>query len=1069
MPLTLPKLRIFVSSPGDVGAERAVALAVVERLQLEFRDAVELEAYLWERSILRATDTFQAQIIDVREADLALFILWSRIGTPLPVEQFARADGSAYRSGTEYEFERARESYDRDRRPEILCYLKTAEVRLSLKDRAERSRRNAELDGVGEFVDSWFKNPDGTFRSAFYSFEKTAQFEDLIETHLRDWIRGRLRTISGPTEGRQVWTTSPFRGLQTFDFEHAHIYCGRTAMVADALEAMRRRASEGRPFLMVTGMSGVGKSSLVRAGLLPLLTRPGVIEGVIGWRRAVFKPNVSHQTLLQGFAAALVATDAVPSLGEAGTVERLLVDPAGLTAGIARALDLETAKARDAAPDPETDGTVRLVVLVDQFEEIFDETVSGADRSAFVEALRLLVLAGRVWVLTTLRADFFSRTSELPEHFRDLFIERGGLFTVGGPRAAEIAQMIRRPAAMAGLEFERRGDPEEGLDEVLRDAAAGHATVLPLLEFTLDELWRRRSESGVLGFADYEEIGGLQGALRLRADETFAGLSDVVQGSLPQVLAAIVHTDPTDERRILQNRVSTAQFDNHPACRRLIQAFTEAHLLVGDVAPDGTPVVALAHEALLREWPPAVQWISDNRATLRLRAGISAAAALWRNSDQKEGRLLSGELLADSVKLAKENGAILGGDERAFIKQSQRSERAHQLVRLKQGAIAFVLVLLTLLVPIIGVNQLSHAASITWALPRVLTADKVLPVSARTRANLQGSIDRLSAMLWRELELRPESSPWSTAQIRVALHGLPPRGPEPPDFRAYMTETRDARCKCWRETTLKPPNEMATAWVLSAFAILGVRPAPEEIDALLDRQHADGWWPIYLSMPVAQNASTAATALELLSLQRLLDHGLVEPDQRERAANAIERAITWLSNIAPAGSAKWPPYPPPPVGTYEEGEYPAISALVTHVLRTVTGTWRYDSPWLQALPEAVPAPRSNEISKASVLIAESGRRRLAEIDDSRMYRFPWMLLATVEASATGGPVERARALVWVEDALRDPLGEDDFASESWIVGEVLFVLRQIEARLDGRPSPAGRNAATARADGGSRP
>lgn len=82
------------------------------------------------------------------------------------------------------------------------------------------------------------------------------------------------------------------------------------------------------------------------------------------------------------------------------------------------------------------------------------------------------------------------------------------------------------------------------------------------------------------------------------------------------------------------------------ACGPLIDAFTEAHLLVGDVAPDGEPVVALAHEALLREWPPAVRWIGENRDMLRLRAGISAAAALWRNSDQKEGRLLSGELLA---------------------------------------------------------------------------------------------------------------------------------------------------------------------------------------------------------------------------------------------------------------------------------------------------------------------------------------------------------------------------------------------------------------------------------------
>ena len=175
--------------------------------------------------------------------------------------------------------------------------------------------------------------------------------------------------------------------------------------------------------------------------------------------------------------------------------------------------------------------------------------------------------------------------------------------------------------------------------------------MLPLLEFTLDELWRRSAGSGMLRFSDYEDLGGLHGALKIRADEDFARLPPEVQASLPKVLAALVHSDPTDERLILQNRVPLAQFSSSPDCLALIDAFVSAHLLVGDVGADGTPVIGLAHEALLREWPPAVRWIEQSREMLRLRAGIAAAAALWRNAGLHEGRLMVGALLKDAAKM----------------------------------------------------------------------------------------------------------------------------------------------------------------------------------------------------------------------------------------------------------------------------------------------------------------------------------------------------------------------------------------------------------------------------------
>ncbi len=1044
------RLRVFVSSPGDVGAERGVALAVAERLQFEFRGQIQLETYLWERSLLRATDTFQAQILDIKEADLALFILWARLGTPLPLDQFSRPDGSQYSSGTEYEFESARAAYEGKKRPEILCYVKTAEVRLSMKDRDLRAQQVADLDAVTHFADKWFRNPDGTFRSAFYSFEKTAQFEDLVEVHLREWIRERLKDGGTVETAQPQWKGSPFRGLQAFDFEHALIYCGRTGLVSELLDALRQRGAAGRGFLMVTGMSGVGKSSLVKAGLLPILTRPGVVEHVIAWRRAVFKPNDGEHTLLAGFAAALLEQHALPELAdETRGLEELLRDPPALTMALTRALDRATLKAREAAPDHSPESRVRLIVVCDQFEEIFDETVTPQDRADFCEAIRTMVLTDRVWVVATLRADFYSRCSELPERFRDLFVERGGLFAAGGPRPAEIAQMIRRPAMMAGLVFERRGDPQEGLDDVLRDAASGNATVLPLLEFTLDELWRRSAGSGVLRFSDYEDLGGLQGAIKIRAEQEFARLPAAVRASLPRVLAALVHTDPTDERLILQNRASLAQFSNSPECKALIDAFVSAHLFVGDQGPDGIPVVGLAHEALLREWPPAVQWIEQSREMLRLRAGIAAAAALWRNSEYDESRLMVGALLKDAAKLLAASAEMLAPEERRFVELSIAEDRKRRGRIIRRGALAAAAVAVAILIPAIGFKQIAYGFDFARTLPVVWNGNSQVPVSAAALSNLRASVDALVARLRTQtgsLGDRADLVPWTVAQIWAALHDLDPgMAHTGPQLREFMSANRDPDCHCWREAVDRLPHSLTTAWVLYALARYDQPATAEEMRYVLERQGATGWWAMFPATPEEKNASTAATAWTTLALHHQLERKLVAPEQRVQVAEAIRKAADWLKRRALSGQARWTEYPPEQ--NFEKGvEYLSVSALVIHVLRTVTGSSEFDVLWLRDLPQRVPGLTESEISKGNVLRTKT----VMTVDDSRHYRFPWMLRTTVEAYANGNVSQRARALLWIEEALRSPLRVEDFHTEFWTMAEMLFALGHVQTQLDAK-------------------
>ncbi|MGH8135668.1 MAG: hypothetical protein ACRER4_04900, partial [Steroidobacteraceae bacterium] len=279
-------LRIFISSPGDVFEERAIASRVIDRLQSEYIGRVVLEPVLWEHEPLVATSTFQQQIVKPSDTDVVVAILWSRLGTRLP-GQFKRPDGSRYESGTEFEFEEAIEGFRRNGKPDLLVYRRTAAPSVRLDDEKDLMERLAQKKKLDEFVGKWFHDKsEGTLVAAFHPFESPGDFENLLENHLHRLIDRHLPlSLSSTSEARAVWKKgSPFRGLAAFEYEHAPVFCGRTRAVSDLLQALRKQATDGRSFVLVLGMSGGGKSSVVRAGVLPMLTRPGVIEGVELWR-----------------------------------------------------------------------------------------------------------------------------------------------------------------------------------------------------------------------------------------------------------------------------------------------------------------------------------------------------------------------------------------------------------------------------------------------------------------------------------------------------------------------------------------------------------------------------------------------------------------------------------------------------------------------------------------------------------------------------------------------------------------------------------------------------------------
>jgi hypothetical protein len=637
-----PKYRIFVSSPSDVRPERLIAERVITKLARELHHHCDVEAVLWEREPLVAGHHFQdyRNIPPPRTTDICVVVLWSRLGVTLPVEEFTGALSGKAVTGTEWEFEDALASYRARGLPALLLYQKRAAPMADLSDAAVVLERLDQKKRVTDFLNRWLKSADGaSFTAASHAFSATAQFEEQLEDHLRALLRRRLdQDLGAGTEiGAITWAQAPWRGLEAFETGQAAIFFGRTRARNEAREMLAAQARAGKAFLLVLGASGSGKSSLVKAGLLPDIMLPGMIGRVALVRHASFQPSSGEKGPVSALADAVLR--ALPELtGLQYTSERLVGQLRANPAQVSFAVEQGLAQA--AQGKLTSAGEARLVLVVDQLEELFTlERATEENRKIFVAALDALARSGRVWVVATFRSDFFDRLESLTELAA---LSDGGRYLLAPPTIAELGQIIRRPAQAAGLRFEVDAATGEGLDDVILKAATADPGALPLLSFALDQLWRRRDpDKGVLTLAAYAAMDGFEGAIGHRAEEVFLALPPPVQAAFPSVLMALVTVGmgPTAESTALAAPALT--FTPGTPSAALVKALLEpdARLLVAD--GEGVKSnIRIAHEALLNAWPRAKDEIARQWEDLQRRARVGAAAGLWLGEGRPAARLL---------------------------------------------------------------------------------------------------------------------------------------------------------------------------------------------------------------------------------------------------------------------------------------------------------------------------------------------------------------------------------------------------------------------------------------------
>jgi len=409
----------------------------------------------------------------------------------------------------------------------------------------------------------------------------------------------------------------PFKGLAAFESSDAEFFCGRDRIVSELVA----RLAEW-PLVGILGPSGIGKSSLLRAGVLPAL-RAGALPGSVRWRQALLRPGRHPCEELERALG-----------GEPGHV----------------------------LADAGHGG--RIAIAVDQLEELFTVCDQESQRVRFLE--QLVTAASdherRVVVLCTLRADFYGRLSAYPE-FADLLSRSHAL--VGPLNREELRETIERPAARAGLEVERP------LADMLVDEVAEEPGALPLLSTTLLELWSART-GRVLRLEDYRATGGVRGGVARIAEAAYLRLGDPDRRIARGLLLRLAEVgDGAPERRLMP----LEEIQRIDGAQRVLAALTDARLVTV-----GAGSVELSHEALLREWPRYRGWLEEDRVGRRLHAHLRVAAGEWDARGRDPADLYRGARLAAALEFYAHHADETDRLEREFVTAS-RSEADREVRR----------------------------------------------------------------------------------------------------------------------------------------------------------------------------------------------------------------------------------------------------------------------------------------------------------------------------------------------------------------------------------------------------
>jgi hypothetical protein len=459
----------------------------------------------------------------------------------------------------------------------------------------------------------------------------------------------RVLTTDAPSRlaATTVAEVSPYRGLLPFGEADAPFFFGRDELIQKMVRSLRDGA-----LLAVVGASGVGKTSVVCAGLIPALRR-GAIPGAQRWKYIILRPGYDPvRNLLESVARvsgiALTSDEVKPAPSD--LLSRLKM----ITAG------------------------ERYLLVIDQFEELIINPHDSSEQRVFIETLAHIAANPSMGIAIVLAV-----RSEYIDKFLDLrplaeLIEHNLMF-VGSLSESEMRAVIEEPARKAGLAL------EPGLTELIMKDMAQAPGALPLLQYAMARLWDGR-RSGYLTVDAYQHIGGALGAIARNADEFLQQLPDEDVEAAFSILLRLVSVTPEGTVFRRPARISElipAGRSSEETTRRILERLVDARIVVGSSSEGRDSVYDLAHEAITRQWPRLRQRIEEETQWLQERSRLAAAAQQWVIHGRSADFLYQGVALARATELARQARHALGDVELEFL-------RASRIRRVRRVAVAYV-------------------------------------------------------------------------------------------------------------------------------------------------------------------------------------------------------------------------------------------------------------------------------------------------------------------------------------------------------------------------------------------